>query len=416
LATRGDRRRPRLRAVAGLLALIGVALVVGFEAAVVLLPPSDAGGAPPGPVESRAPESATPGLARATVSPSSKPSPSPTIGAPSSPTIAQLVGQKLAIRMDGTTPSAALLGRIRRGEVGAVVLFGKNFVDEAGLIALTTTLHSAARDGGQPPLLLMIDQEGGRIRRLPWAPPDTSATAMGRSLDADAVEAVGAATADALRRDGINVDLAPVEDVPGSGSVTGFMAAADRTFAMDAPTVSQLATAFARGLESRGVSATLKHFPGLGRVRQNTDKFVEKVGASRAQLDRDLAPFRAGIAAGMPIVMLSNATYLALDDVNAAGWSEVVGTQLLRGELGFTGVTITDSLTGAAKARGTTPEALAARAAEAGTDMLMLTGSEAETAGAFDYLGTRAGSGSIPLAALDASYARILALKATIKP
>jgi beta-N-acetylhexosaminidase len=336
------------------------------------------------------------------------PSPAPV----ASPSIAQLIGQKLVIRIERTTPSEALLGRIARGEVGGIVLFGANVTDERRLTALTATLQAAARDGGQPPLLVMTDQEGGTIRRIPWAPPAASAARMASTLDASGVHAAGAETAERLRRDGINVDLAPVDDVPASRDV--FMATTARTFGSTASRVTGLATAFATGLESGGVLPVLKHFPGIGRVIRNTDSAVTTVTASRAQLDRDLAPFRAGIAAGVPLVMLSNATYDAWDPANAAGWSAVVGTSLLRHELGFDGVTITDSLAGTAKARGTTATDLAIRAAAAGTDMLLLTGPEAETAASFDDLVAAATSGAIPRSTLDASYDRIIALKAAL--
>ena len=86
------------------------------------------------------------------------------------PTLAQLIGQKLVVRVEGTTPSTDLLGRIRRGEVGGVILFGANITTKSALIALTHTLRAAARAGGQPPLLIAVDQEGGAIKRIPWAP------------------------------------------------------------------------------------------------------------------------------------------------------------------------------------------------------------------------------------------------------
>ena len=96
------------------------------------------------------------------------------------PTLAQLIGQKLVVRMEGTTPSADLLGRIQRGEIGGVVLFGSNLTTRDGLIALTAELHAAAQAGGQPRFLIAVDQEGGSVKRIPWAPPTLSAPAMGR--------------------------------------------------------------------------------------------------------------------------------------------------------------------------------------------------------------------------------------------
>ena len=95
------------------------------------------------------------------------------------PTLAQLIGQKLVVRMEGTTPSADLLGRIGRGEIGGVILFGSNVTTRAVLISLTTELHAAARAGGQPRFLIAVDQEGGSVKRIPWAPPTLSAPSTG---------------------------------------------------------------------------------------------------------------------------------------------------------------------------------------------------------------------------------------------
>ena len=155
------------------------------------------------------------------------------------PTLAQLVGQKLVVRMDGTTPSADLLGRIRRGEVGGVILFGANITTKAALIALTRELQHAAAAGGQPPLLIAVDQEGGSIKRIPWAPPTMSPPAMGADV-ALGRPLPGPATGAALKALGINIDLAPVADVPASTS--SFMYRQGRTWSFSATQTTLLAT------------------------------------------------------------------------------------------------------------------------------------------------------------------------------
>lgn len=335
--------------------------------------------------------------------------PAPT-GGGAGPSIAQLIGQKLVIRMDGTTPSADLLGRIGRGEVGGVILFGANITTRDALAGLTAQLDAAAADGGQPPLLVAVDQEGGPIKRIPWAPPTLSVPEMGDDGTAAVAEEQGASTGAALAELGINVDLAPVADVPGSKA--SFMYKDKRTFSFDAQRTAELADAFASGLQSAGVLPSMKHFPGLGLATRNTDTSVVSIAASRAELDPGLEPYRTAIASGIPMIMLSNATYPAFDPDNAAGWSPAIAGSLLRDELGFTGVTITDSLTGTAKARHLSPGALAIRAARAGTDMILVSGSEAATRSVYAALLKSANQGSIPLATLQASYDRILALKA----
>ena len=326
------------------------------------------------------------------------------------PTLAHLIGQKLVVRMDSATPSADLLGRISRGEVGGIILFGTNITTPTALIALTAQLRVAAATGGQPRLLIAVDQEGGPIKRIPWAPPTLSAPQMGRLGSATVARGQGASTAAALRGLGIDVDLAPVADVPAS--TASFMYRAGRTFSFSATRTALLADAFASGLESKGVVAAMKHFPGLGYATRNTDAWVVTISASRAALAAGLLPYRTAIRHAIPMIMLSNATYSAYDARNPAGWSHAIGVTLLRHDLGFTGVTITDSLDGTAKARGLWTRVLAVAAARAGTDMILTTGTEASTRGVYATLLRQAEMGAIPLATLRASYDRILAMKA----
>ena len=325
---------------------------------------------------------------------------------PVQPSLGELVGQKLVIRMDGTTPSAGLLARIRRGEVGGIVLFGFNITTRTELVAVTGSLQAAAAAGDQPPLLIMVDQEGGGVRRIPWAPPTLSPRQMSADGRSSAAREQGKRTGAALAALGVNVNLAPVVDLPRSRAAFMYW----RAFSGSATRTSRLANAFAEGVLARGVVPVIKHFPGIGRATRNTDRNAETVRATRRSLERDLLPFRRAVAAGAPMIMLSNATYTAFDPDNGAGWSSALN-DLLRGDLGFTGVTITDSLTGTSGAYGIPIHDLSARAARSGTDMLMLTGSEPATAKSFDHLLDQAGSGSIPLATLHASYDRIVTLK-----
>lgn len=320
-------------------------------------------------------------------------------------TTRQLVGQRMMVAMHGTRPSPALVGRVRRGEVGGVILFGSNITSPAQLQSVTAALQTAARAAGRPPLLIATDQEGGSVRRLPWAGPSANASELGESTAAK-VRHEALLAGRSLRAGGVTVDLAPVADVPGPGS---FMAADDRTFGTSAAGVTRAATAFARGLADARVAASAKHFPGIGSATSNTDSSLVEIGAGRSALERDLSPFRAAIAAGVPMVMISNASYPALDS-KPAPWSPRIQS-LLRNELGFRGVTITDALDGAAETRGRTLLSVTLLAAQAGIDVVLLTGSEASSAAAYERLATAAEDGRIPAAALRRSYDRILALK-----
>lgn len=325
------------------------------------------------------------------------------------PTLAQVVGQKLVVRMDGTTPSADLLGRIKRGEVGGVILMGFNITTRSALVTLTGKLRAAAAAGGQPPILIAVDQEGGPVKRIPWAPPTLSPPEMGRLASTTVARQQGADTGAALRSLGIDVDFAPVADVPVS--TASFMYLAGRTWSFNASRTAYLADAFATGLQSQGVIPTMKHFPGIGLATRNTDSSVVTIRASTAAMAAGLRPYQRAISHRIPLIMLSNATYTAYDAHYAAGWSRPIET-LLRRDLGYTGATITDSLDGTAKARGLTSAHLAIRAARAGTDMILITGSEATSRGVYAALLADAQSGTIARATLRASYDRILALKA----
>jgi beta-N-acetylhexosaminidase len=156
----------------------------------------------------------------------------------------------------------------------------------------------------------------------------------------------------------------------------------------------------------------MKHFPGIGFATQNTDAFNVTITASAAALAPGLRPYATAIGHHIPLIMLSNATYTAYDRTNGAGWSPAIVSTLLRHDLGFTGVTITDALNAAAATRGVSTSSLATLAAKAGTDLILATGSEATTRAVYAKLLAQAKAELIPRAMLLASYQRIQALKA----
>jgi beta-N-acetylhexosaminidase len=336
--------------------------------------------------------------------------PAPVTTLAAGPTIAQLVGQKLIVAMDGTTtPSASLLSRIAKGEIGGVILFARNVTTKAALISLTAQLHEAAAKAGRPRLMVMVDQEGGPIKRIPWAPPTLSPPQMGALGSNAMARSQGGQTGLALSSLGIDVDLAPVADVPAS--TASFLYRQGRTWSFNSSSTAWLAFSFAHGLQAGHVIPAMKHFPGLGYATKNTDTTVVGIYATAAQLAPGLRPYQLAVQYHLPMVMLSNARYTAYDTAHAAGWSSKIINGLLRTRLGFKGVTITDALDGTAAARGTTDINLAEHAAAAGADMILITGSEKISAGVFTDLVAKASSGAIPLAPLQASYTRILALK-----
>jgi beta-N-acetylhexosaminidase len=332
----------------------------------------------------------------------------PAAAADRGPSLAQLVGRRFVVAMAGTTPSPGLLARIRAGRVGGVILFGPNVRSPAQLRALTRALHGAAPSGG-PRLLVVVDQEGGGFRRLRWAPPALSAAELGERSTATARRS-GADAGAALRANGVDVDLAPVADVP---AVPGsFIAAQQRAFGTAPRAVAARAAAFATGLQGAGIAATAKHFPGLGRAVRNTDLAPVTITAARAQLERDLVPFRALVESGVRLVMVSNAAYPALGPEPAVWTPAAYG--LLRGELGFDGVVITDALEAVARSHGVPVDEAALRAAATGADLLLLAGGERGTAAVYDGLLQAAREGRLSRPSLERSEARLDALERSL--
>jgi beta-N-acetylhexosaminidase len=319
-----------------------------------------------------------------------------------------LVGQMLMVRMEGSATPELLRGA-REGEIGGVILFPPPGQPEDELRAQVRRLQRAASDGGRPPLLVAIDQEGGEVKRLPQGPPDRSAPELAEGGDVAEASAAGRDTGRYLARLGINVDLAPVLDVPSSEA--SFMTS--RAFGDEPRAVAELGGAFAEGLEAGGVIPTVKHFPGLGRAVANTDLGPSEVDASERELEDDVQPFREAIARRIPMVMVGNAIYGALDPEAPAALSRAVVTDLLRGDLGFEGVAISDDLgAGAIEAAASEREAAVA-AARAGIDVLLYAGTDDPGEGR-EALRDALDRGELGRAIIERSLVRILELKERI--
>ena len=299
-------------------------------------------------------------------------------------------------------PSAAFLARVRAGELGGVILVGRSWTPSA-MATTTARLQRAACAAGSP-LLIGVDQEGGVVRRLPWAEPFDSAAALGAAADPDRVEAEAADAAAALHSVGVDVDFAPVADVRSPASAW----LGSRSFSSNPAVVTALVPRFVDGLQESGIASTAKHFPGLGDAPANTDDGVVVVHARAAALRRDLAPFRAAIGAGVQLVMISSAAYPALDRSGTpATFSRPIVTGLLRRQLGFRGVVVTDALDAPAAAR--TPHA-PSRAIAAGVDLLLYTSESASEAG-YASLAADAAASPALRSRLQAASTRITALK-----
>ena len=276
----------------------------------------------------------------------------------------QQVGQLLVMSFDGAAAPEYIHRRLRRREGAGVILFAKNAPNANALRALSASLQRSAGGGA----LVATDQEGGAIRSVAFAPPELSQARLGTPA---AAREAAAGAAGALRAAGVNVNLAPVGDVAIPGSVV-----AGRAYPGDPAAVGRLVDASVRAHSRQRVAATVKHFPGLGRARENTDDVPVTIDAPRAQLERsDLVPFRAASRAGAPLVMTSHALYPAYDGERIASQSPDLIERFLRRELGFRGAVVTDSIEADAVLARSNVAVAAERAVEAGTDLVLMTGS-----------------------------------------
>ena len=326
-------------------------------------------------------------------------------------TPAQLAGQRVVYGFGGTIPPRDLVARIRRGEAGAVLLLGSNTPTNTAARALIRRLQAIPRPAAlDQPLLVMIDQEGGPVRRLK-GPPARSGAELG-AAGPRAARAAGRAAGALLRSVGANVDLAPVADVGRPGSA---LVAEGRIAGSSAARVARVTVAFSAGLAEAGVAASPKHFPGLGAAPRNTDAGTVRIPLSASVLRGvDMRPFRALIDHGVPMVMLSTAVYPSLDAAHPAALSRSIATVQLRTRLGFPGVSVSDDLGTPSLAPFGGPGAVGVRAAAAGTDMLIYSGYGSGRRAA-SAIAASLSSGALPRASAERSVARIMALRAELR-
>ena len=331
----------------------------------------------------------------------------------------QLAGQRVIYSYGGLTPPGSLLWLISHGDAAGVIFFGKNISSQAQIKAVIKRLDQANASKLNPvrePLLLMTDQEGGIVRRLPGAPL-LSEKQIGQSAHpASAAAAAGTGAGRNLRRVGMNVNLAPVLDVYRQAG--NFIDQFGRSYSNSPKTAAALGADFIKAQQAARVAATAKHFPGLGAATrsQSTDLGPVTLNVPLHSLRTvDEHPYPAAIAAGVRLIMVSWAEYPALDHRPAGLSATIVGGEL-RQRLGFRGVTITDALeAGALKAFGPIANR-SVLAASAGMDLLLAAGQQvAEGEQARNALAGAYLHGHLNNAAFKAAVGRIIALRASLR-
>ena len=373
----------------------GVRVLAAVATAVALL--ATACGTTPseGPAPARAPASPAspaPTTASPTAGPTStRPAPTPVptraptrhptaTAPPTAPTpsvlaglsLAARVGQLLMVGVPAVGTSDAALRQLDRYRVGGVILTGRSHAGTAATAALTARVQAAVHG---PPVLIATDQEGGAVQVLTGAGFSLlpSARSQGRLSPSELRERARTWGGE-LRAAGVRVDLAPVADTVPAGAANPPIGDFDRQYGSDPATVAEHAAAFAEGLASAGVEPTVKHFPGLGRVGANTDVSSGVTDRVTTRTDPYLGPFRAVIRTGDPFVMISSAIYSKIDPTGPAAFSPTVVTGLLRHDLGFDGVVVSDDL-GIARQVGAVPVGeRAVRFVAAGGDLVLTVG------------------------------------------
>jgi beta-N-acetylhexosaminidase len=321
-----------------------------------------------------------------------------------------LAGERIVLGFGGPQVPPRVAAAIRAGRAAGVVLFSDNLPSRAAARRLVAGLQGIRRPRAlRDPLLVMVDQEGGLVKRLPGAPA-ASAAEMGRRGAAYSREQ-GRRTAASLGAAGINVDLAPVLDVARPG---GTIAATERGFGSTPAAVAETAIPFAAALQRGGVAATGKHFPGMGAAPENTDFAVQRIGLSKRALRAvDEAPYRAFVAAGGDLVMLSTAIYPAFSPAPAA-FAPEIATGELRDRLGFEGVSVTDALDSVAVRAFGGPAEAGLAAARAGSDLLLFT-EPAPAERAWRALAANLRAGRLDRGRFEAAAQRVLDLRRELR-
>jgi beta-N-acetylhexosaminidase len=307
------------------------------------------------------------------------------------------------IGFHGTSPSLEVLDLIRRG-VNGVILFSRNVAEAEQVAQLVGDLKRAA---GDRPLLVSIDQEGGRVARLRAAHGFTELPpmqALGRTRDADLARQVGALLGRELRAVGIDQDYAPCVDVNTNpqNPVIG-----DRSLSSDPAQVAWLGAALAQGLQSEGVAACAKHFPGHGDTSQDSHEGLPRLPHRLERLRRvELPPFAALARAGVASVMTAHVVFEAIDPDRPATLSAPV-LRLLRDELGFEGCCISDDLEMKAVAEHFPLEETAPGCVLAGVDALLVCHSATVQHRAIDLVRQAVEDGRIPRERIDEARGRV---------
>ena len=327
-------------------------------------------------------------------------------------TPAQRAGQLLMVGVPADDPTADVVSVVASG-VGGVFLRGRSSQPKTTVTANVSALQHAVAAARGVPLQVSADQEGGQVQTLSGdgMPTIPSALIQGR-WDTSQLVTHTQAWASALVQAGVTLDLAPVADVvpPGTASQNPPIGAVDRGYGSTPQVVGAAVQTVVATASQMGLLSTVKHFPGLGRVRVNTDTSTGAVDNTTSPADPALGPFTQAIRAGVAAVMISSASYPGLDARNLAVFSPPIITGLLRNQLGFAGLVLTDDMGTAAAVAAVPPGQRALQFIQAGGDVI-LTNQPSDVAPMLSTLNGAAAHEDGFRSRIDVSVRRVLTTK-----
>ena len=409
-----SRRPVLLAALVGAGSLAGCSLIPGS---------SSAGGS------SSSPQPTTP----ASASPSAVPSPTAAASATPSATatatggalegwsLEEKVGQLMMVGVDATAPKQSSNEAVDTHHVGNIFIAGRTTAGSQATQKVIASFTGKVGPGTthNTPMLVSTDQEGGEVQVLSGSGFSEIPSAMDQSAQSrDQLVAAARTWGKELADVGVNMNLAPVVDLvdidrPTTNEPIGHWG---REYGHDAATVSSQAGAFAEGMRASKVIPTYKHFPGLGRVKDNTDTSAGVVDSATNRLpDAAVGVFANAIAAGAQAIMVSSATYSLIDSSAPAVFSSTIVTDMLRREMGFSGVVITDDVSAAVQVQDVSAGDRAVRAIRAGCDLVLASADPTVVADMIKALIATAQSDPAFAARVDESATRVLNLKKSLQ-
>ena len=410
-------RRPVLLA-----ALVGAGSLAGCS----LIPGSSSAGSSP----SAKPQAPEPAASTAAPSPTAAASPAPSATATATATdgalagwsLEEKVGQLMMVGVDAQAPKQSSNEAVDTHHVGNIFIAGRTTAGSQATQKVISSFTSKVGPGTThaTPMLVATDQEGGEVQVLAGSGFSDIPSALDQSAQPrDQLVASARTWGKELADVGVNMNLAPVADLvdiarPASNEPIGRWG---REYGHDAATVSSQAGAFAEGMQASKVIPTYKHFPGLGRVKDNTDTSAGVVDSTTTR-SADTAVsviFGAAIAAGAPVIMVSSATYSLIDPSAPAVFSSTIVTDMLRREMGFSGVVITDDVSAAVQVQDVSAGDRAVRAIRAGCDLVLASADPTVAADMVKALISTARSDPAFAARVDESATRVLNLKKSLQ-